>query len=82
MSAYQGKDGTGGCYSTDPNDKRVKSDSYLVPSGWRVLRRGEIVTREPVMREVKTPWKNTGCMALKQEGRTDRECVGCVHESR
>ena len=44
MTAYQRKDGTGGCYSTDPADRRVKSDTMLMQDGWREMRRGEIVT--------------------------------------
>lgn len=67
------------CHSTDPADQRVKSSELLIQDGWRVLRRGEIMTREPVMKVVFTPWINTNCMAMKQIGFIDENCVGCTH---
>lgn len=66
------------CYATDPTDRRVKSETLIVQSGWRVMRRGE--TREPVMVEIRTDWTNTECMRLAQSGYTDHECKGCVHD--
>lgn len=67
------------CRSTDPADQRVKSEVQLMQDGWRTLRRGDIVTREPVMVEVKTDWVRKGCGSLEQVGWEDTNCRGCVH---
>lgn len=68
------------CFSTNPSDQRIKSDTYMVQDGWRELRRGEIVTREPIMVEVTTDWKRRTCGVEPQAGWTDGNCRGCVHE--
>jgi hypothetical protein len=47
--------------------------------GWRVMRRGEIITREPIMREVTTEWLPMRCGRLEQAGHVDHNCKGCAN---
>lgn len=68
------------CYSTDPNDKRIKSETMLMQDGWRVMHRGEIVTREPVMKQYPVKFKRTTCGVEPQAGFVDGNCRGCVHD--
>jgi hypothetical protein len=47
-------------------------------SGWRVLQRGDIVTRDPVMVEIETPWLPKTCGHIEQPGLgSDPACAGC-----
>ena len=66
------------CHSdTVGHSPRGKPTESLMQSGWRVLQRGEIVTREPVMRTVRTDWLPMTCGRLDQIGHTDSNCDGC-----
>lgn len=70
-----------GC-NTQTQGPRGRTTSSLMQSGWREIRRGEIVTREPVMVEVKTEWIPMTCGKLKQAGvGRDRLCAGCENEA-
>lgn len=49
-----------------------------VQDGWRTIRRGEIVTREPIMVEVETKWNSVACGHLMSAGQqSDPACAGC-----
>lgn len=69
-----------GC-NTATRGPRGRTTTSLMQDGWRVIRRGDIVTREPVMVEVKTEWLPMTCGKLKQAGvGPDRLCAGCENE--
>lgn len=69
-----------GC-NTTTKGPRGRTTSSLMQSGWREIRRGEIVTREPVMVEVTTQWLPMRCGRLDQIGiGPDKLCAGCENE--
>lgn len=49
----------------------------LVQDGWRTIRRGDILTREPVMVEHVTDWVRKTCGALDKD--RIEQCRGCQH---
>jgi len=61
-------------------EPRGKTTESLMQSGWTYQQRGDHMTREPVMRKVVTAWIPMACGKLAQEGYTDKECAGCVHD--
>lgn len=72
---------TYGC-NTINKGPRGRTTTSLMQDGWRVTHRGDIVTREPVMVEVKTEWLPMTCGKLKQAGMgRDRLCAGCENEA-
>lgn len=70
------------CHSTDRLDRRVKSESALVQSGWRYEHDAETGTtlRIPVMVRVTTDWVRKSCGVEPQAGWSDQNCRGCVHD--
>lgn len=69
-----------GC-NTQAQGPRGRTTSSLMQSGWREIRRGEIVTREPVMVPVTTEWLPMKCGRLEQIGvGPDKLCTGCENE--
>jgi hypothetical protein len=50
---------------------------YLVQAGWRTLQRGDILTREPVMIEIRTPWQLQHCGAMAKD--RVAHCQTCPH---
>jgi len=46
-----------------------------VQSGWREIQRGDVMTREPVMVEIVTPWQLQKCGALDKD--RVAQCEGC-----
>jgi len=55
------------------------ADKYARPltvqSGWREIQRGDVMTREPVMVEIVTPWQLQKCGALDKD--RVAQCEGC-----
>lgn len=49
----------------------------MVQSGWRDIQRGDVMTREPVMMEIVTPWQLKRCGALEKD--RVAQCKGCQH---
>lgn len=47
----------------------------MVQSGWRDIQRGDVMTREPVMVEIVTPWQLQKCGALEKD--RVAQCEGC-----
>ena len=68
------------CHSTDPADQRIKAKTAWFQGGWRVMQRGEIVTREPVMRQYPVDFKRRTCGVEPQAGHRDTNCIGCIHD--
>lgn len=56
-------------------------DKYTRPvmaqSGWRDIQRGDVMTREPVMKQIVTPWQLQRCGALEKD--RVAQCEGCQH---
>lgn len=56
-------------------------DKYTRPvtvqAGWRDIQRGDVMTREPVMMEIVTPWQLQKCGALDKD--RVKQCEGCRH---
>jgi hypothetical protein len=60
---------------------RGKPRKAWFQNGWRVLQRGDIVTREPVMVEVVTHWIERTCGHIEQPFRgSDPACAGCENQ--
>lgn len=70
------------CHSTDRLDRRVKSESLLVQSGWRYEHDAETgsTLRIPVMARVTTDWVRKSCGVEPQAGFRDANCIGCIHD--
>lgn len=69
-----------GC-NTQNRGPRSKPVPLLVQAGWRVLQRGEITTREPIMREVTTQWLPIACGYIRKENdHQSHLCDGCENE--
>lgn len=69
------------CWTDDPNKPRGGTKESWMQNGWRYLHRGTFVTREPVMVRIRTEFLEMKCGALKQEGYTDLNCIGCTNRS-
>lgn len=75
MSAYS-------CWSDDRLDRRVKSETALVQSGWHYecdTETGRVI-RIPVMERVVTDWVRKSCGVEPQAGFRDTNCIGCIHD--
>lgn len=60
-------------------EPRGRSRTAWMQDGWRVITRGEIVTREPIMVQTMTDWKKMGCgHVVEPWRRPDRQCQGCA----
>jgi hypothetical protein len=70
-----------GCHSDKVGpEPRGRTRTTWVQDGWRTLTRGEIVTREPVMVQVTTPWIPQNCGHMLQPGLPpDPNCKGCAN---
>ena len=57
---------------------RGKPVPLLVQDGWRVVRRGDRLTREAVLVEVTAPWGPRRCGYLPRgDAAQDARCSGC-----
>lgn len=70
---------TYGCHSSKVGPgPRGRTRTATFQSGWRAVRRGDILTREPIMIEVETPWLPKPCGHIEQPRRgSDPACAGC-----
>ena len=66
-----------GCHTTEPDNPRSRATPQRVQDGYRVMQRGEIVTREPVIRRIESTWLPIHCGHLLRG--TDPECTGCTN---
>lgn len=62
--------------SCDQNPMKYNR-TLMVQSGWRDIRRGDVMTREAIMVEIVTPWQLRKCGALEKD--RVAQCVGCQH---
>ena len=78
-----------GC-NTQSRGPRSQPVPLLVADGYRLIQRGDILTREPIMKVVTTQWKTEhadgtplkcGYIRIEGGGQIDR-CAGCENEVR
>jgi hypothetical protein len=70
-----------GCHSEKLGPQpRGRTTTSLMQSGWRLIQRGEVMTREPVMVPITTEWKPMKCGVREQAGLgPDPWCEGCLN---